>query len=574
LTDYLSKREVLHREYQLQYYVLDQDWFTEGLEEKKGFIPQSLQTPGERGAARIVESIIKVSCLNAQRHLSDNESGRDENLSRRFSRFYQRSCDQCVSSPSALGALVESESHMNEHLAQVFNSTLEKLKKLGYPRLDNPRLLIKTDLDPEAILKGSSGTHVHYELGGTPERGDPATLPDKYNGLGFKNLIYMVIEIIDLHEEWSRTKEERPPLHLVLIEEPEAHLHVQIQQVFINKVLDLLTPNEPGYHSQVVVTTHSPHILFERGFAPVRYFRRRGSGREQISEVLNLSIVDSVAEAGDHPFLERYMKLTHCDLFFADAAILVEGSVEKTLMPLMIEHDATAKGLQSAYVSVLEIGGAFAHKFRKLLQFIGIPTLIITDLDSVRPPAHPPAGNGGEVDDESEDATGVTCSPLEKGAITANMMLRDWLPGKATISELIKATPEQRTTAPTDDSPSGIRVAYQKPFPLSEGGENAECLGRTFEEAFGIENFAFCQDPRHKTLGLKSKGTTLSEKVEAMCRRVRNGTLRKTDFALGLIRENAEDWVVPSYIQEGLVWLMKESAKPIPLPPQKASPEK
>jgi len=396
LTDYLSKKDVLHREYQLQYYVLDQDGFTEELEEKKGFVPQSLQTTSERGATRIVESIIKVSCLNAQRHLSDNESGRDENLSRRFSRFYRRSCEQCATSPNALGALVESESHLNEHLAQVFDSTLEKLKKLGYPRLDNPRLLIKTDLDPEAILKGSSGTHVHYELEGTPEGGDSATLPDKYNGLGFKNLIYMVIELLDLHEEWSQTKEERPPLHLVLIEEPEAHLHVQVQQVFIKKVLVLLKPSEPGYHSQVVVTTHSPHILFERGFAPVRYFRRRGSGREQISEVLNLSVVDSVAEAGDQPFLERYMKLTHCDLFFADAAILVEGSVEKTLMPLMIEHEAAAKGLQSAYLSVLEIGGAFAHKFRKLLQFIGIPTLIITDLDSVRPPAQPPAGTGKE----------------------------------------------------------------------------------------------------------------------------------------------------------------------------------
>ena len=46
-------------------------------------------------------------------------------------------------------------------------------------------------------------------------------LPDAYNGLGFKNLIYMVVEILDLHARWVADKEQRAPLHLVFIEEPE-----------------------------------------------------------------------------------------------------------------------------------------------------------------------------------------------------------------------------------------------------------------------------------------------------------------------------------------------------------------
>jgi predicted ATP-dependent endonuclease of OLD family len=42
-----------------------------------------------------------------------------------------------------------------------------------------------------------------------------------------------------------------------------------------------------AFRSQMVVTTHSPHILYERGFRPIRYFRRRTEAGEQTTEVLN-----------------------------------------------------------------------------------------------------------------------------------------------------------------------------------------------------------------------------------------------------------------------------------------------
>ncbi|MEK5794612.1 ATP-dependent endonuclease, partial [Acinetobacter nosocomialis] len=74
----------------------------------------------------------------------------------------------------------------------------------------------------------------------------------------------------------------------------------------------------------MVITTHSPHILYERGFKPIRYFRRKKVGKEQLTEVLNLSAFYQ-AQPNDRDFLERYLRLTHCDLFFSDAAILVEG---------------------------------------------------------------------------------------------------------------------------------------------------------------------------------------------------------------------------------------------------------
>lgn len=87
-------------------------------------------------------------------------------------------------------------------------------------------------------------------------------------------------------------------------------------------------------------------------------------GGSQTSQVLNLSLFYRDTKPKTRLFLERYLKLTHCDLFFADAAVLVEGNVERLLLPAMIAK--VAPGLQAAYLSVLEIGGAFGHRFRNM----------------------------------------------------------------------------------------------------------------------------------------------------------------------------------------------------------------
>ena len=379
LTDYLTKK--LLNEFEFKYFVLDRAQFDEAHKAKEGYLPLPLGK--EPGGAALLKSIIKVDNLSAQRHLADPASGsgpnaaRSEDLSRRLSRFYKRNLDQREEDHSALRALFDSETGLNEHLEDVFKSTLKRLSKLGYPGLNNPRLEIKSALNPATIMS-SQDARVHYVLG---DGDDALRLPDSYNGLGFKNLIYMVVEILDVHAEWIADKEKRAPLHLIFIEEPEAHMHAQLQQVFIRNVLDLVKASDEdggAFHSQTIVTTHSPHILYERGFQPIRYFRRLNIDGEQTTEVLNLSAFYD-QNPNDRDFLKRYLKLTHCDLFFADAAILVEGNVERLLLPVMIEKEAVS--LRSACLSILEVGGAFGHRFKSLIEFLGLVVLVITDLD-------------------------------------------------------------------------------------------------------------------------------------------------------------------------------------------------
>jgi len=113
---------------------------------------------GEPSGAAILRSIIKVDNLSAQRHLADPSSGsgsgagRTEDLSKRLSRFYKRNLDQRQDDHSALRALFDSETGLNEHLADVFKDTLGRLSKLGYPGLNNPKLEIKSALNPATIM--------------------------------------------------------------------------------------------------------------------------------------------------------------------------------------------------------------------------------------------------------------------------------------------------------------------------------------------------------------------------------------------------------------------------------------
>lgn len=582
MREFLSNN--LKREFGLKYYALDRAKFDEDFAPIGAGGHQPLGGGQGRTGKDILSKLIRVDMLYAQRHLSDTAGGaRAEDLTKRISRIYARGSADRGSHPESIRALMGAEALFNEHLREVFEPFLKQVGQLGYPGVANPRLVIRSTLDPHVVLNNADGAQVHYALGDEGE-GD-LTLPDRYNGLGYKNLIYMVFELYDIHTRWLETEENRPPLHLIFIEEPEAHLHMQLQQVFIWKVLDIvkIIGDDIGYAtSQVVVTTHSSHILYERGFVPVRYFRRAGVGHTQHSEVLNLSNYYQKLGKPLSDFLIRYMKLTHCDLFFADAAILVEGGVERMLLPQMI--NAVAPDLRSTYLSIMEVGGAYAHVFRSLIEFIGIMTLVITDIDSVYPavasdnaqvaaphdlPAAPENKEGADlaegaaedpVEEIEDGQAGSACVVATPDAVTSNRTLIEWLPALTKIDQLLNASADARTK----DKPL-VRVVYQNAVSLTWNAETKEVVGRTLEEAFALENFGWCQHPDRKSLNLRLRGVaalSVDQAVERIHKRVSSTAFKKTSFALGLLEQNPAEWSVPRYIREGLEWLASNALPP------------
>lgn len=217
-----------------------------------------------------------------------------------------------------------------------------------------------------------------------------------------------------------------PPLHLVLLEEPEAHLHVQVQQVFIRKAFEVLRnhPNlqdESPLSTQLVVSTHSSHITHEVDFASMRYFRRhtaRNSEETPTSTVVNLSEVFGSPDETAR-FVSCYLQATHADLFFADGAIMVEGAAERMLVPHFIRNHH--KKLHSCYVTLMEVGGSHAHRLAPLIEHLGLNTLIITDLDAVKnTPTRP----------KTPPDRGV-------GLLTGNNVLKKWHPKKESLDEFL-----------------------------------------------------------------------------------------------------------------------------------------
>jgi len=302
----------------------------------------------------------------------------------------------------------------------------------------------------------------------------------------------------------------------------------------------------------MVVTTHSSHILDAVDFAKVRYFQRCHAANDDaqgtirnISDVRSLRAFqpdgNAVDGGGAAPqetldFLKRYLRLTHCDLFFADAAILIEGAVEKLLLPMMIEK--SAQKLRSSYLTLLEVGGAYAYRFEGLLSFLRIPYLVITDLDSVTP-----------------DANASACRGDTPHARTSNATLKKIL-GKTTVEELMVLGPADKIKEDKD-----FCIAFQYDIIVAEGGKQYTMRPRTLEEAFVYDNFSLLREGK-VTIG-KAIPDDLNDAYQTVYDRIRASTFKKTDFAMSVLA-GGDVWQTPGYIAEGLGWL---EAKLYPLVP-------
>lgn len=297
---------------------------------------------------------------------------------------------------SALGAFHTAQKTFDERLQHGFSGAIGELETFGYRGVAKPKLSISTRIKPTDGLNHPSA--VQYDISGDST---PIRLPEDYNGLGFQNLISMVFLLMRFRDDWmlvgkhagSDADQEQDliaPLQLVLIEEPEAHLHAQVQQVFMRRAMsvlrnhELLKDDDSPFSTQLVVSTHSSHIAHEVEFTDLRYFKRKPASPNFVatSDVANLSSLFGTDDETTR-FATRYLRTTHCDLFFADGAIMIEGAAERILLPHFISN--AHEGLAERYISLLEIGGSHAHRLRPLVELLDIPTLIISDLDAIDP---------------------------------------------------------------------------------------------------------------------------------------------------------------------------------------------
>jgi len=366
-------------------------------------------------------------------------------------------------------------------------------------------------------------------------------LSESFNGLGYRNIIFMILELTSFIERFKNSREEKKSEFLtVMIEEPEAHMHPQMQQVFISQIVKKINQaKDTGIDIQLIITSHSSHIIaeagidVEKGFDRIRYFNKVGN-KIEINDFNNFKHKNSDRET--FRFLKQYLNLQKCDIFFADKVIMVEGVTEKIILPLMINK--IAQSLNNEYISIIEVGGAYAYKFKDLLNFIKIKTLIITDIDSVNPTSRR-----------------QSCPVSTPNAVTSNTTLKNWIPKKEAIVDLNACSVTDKFDGDL------IRVAFQ----IAE--EHNGYIARSLEEAIINKNKVFFKSNYLVTEGeieeirnVKDAFTLLYDKdMDLLPADLAPESKEKSNFAFDLMTfdEDATNlkWEVPIYIKEGLEWL-------------------
>lgn len=516
--------------------------------------------------------LIRVHEINAQRGFGDSadesvtegRGGSGKKLTEQLRAYYKRHLDPGdspdISDLEALTAIQAAQSAFDSRLTSSFAPALEEVAGLGYPNNSDPAIRVETRLSPTDGMNHEAAVLFELDSAAGAPGAPPMRLPETSNGLGYQNLISMIFQLMAFRDEWLRnyknTDEQSDagvePIHLVLIEEPEAHLHVQVQQAFIKHAYhvlcnDPLLKRYPKLKTQLVVSSHSSHVAHETDYANLRYFRRLPAGMAGIpipvSTVSNLSTV--FGQKNPHKqtkeFVSRYLRAQHADLFFADAVILVEGAAERMMLPHFLRNHFPF--LDRCYITILDIGGSHAHRLRPLVDVLGIVTLVITDLDAGYKKSAVPVRRGAEQE---------TNNPTLRNWVTARQIGHD-------VDTLLDLHEEQKTQEV--DELFAIRVSYQIPVKirLSNVEGDTEALPNTFEDSLvltNVDHFATKQGRGLTKLFAKAlrESITADDLGQALFDALRDGD--KAEFALQVLGDpDFAKVAVPEYIREGLVWL-------------------
>lgn len=267
-----------------------------------------------------------------------------------------------------VGLMAFAQHHLGEH--KVIKGVQEDINKnyLGEFSFAGDKLESKIQIAPDLAL---TPILEKFELMLSP--GGPVH-PDERcaRGLGYNNALFMATELVLLRDG--------DELALLLVEEPEAHLHPQLQ----DRVMDLLKQHSKEVPDgerrvQVVMTTHSPSLVSSADIETMTMVYK--------GQTYPLASGHTKLQKTDYSFLQRFIDATKANLFFARGVMMVEGPAEAILLPTLAE--TCGRSFSKHGVSIVNVGHTGLYHYARILQRQSpgpeypVPVVCLTDRDIV-----------------------------------------------------------------------------------------------------------------------------------------------------------------------------------------------
>lgn len=307
----------------------------------------------------LVQCIYLPPLRNAEANLSNGRQSRLSKLLKALNRKQLKECKR------------DTKLHPLESKLKEFNESLADDGKLGIKEASK---LINENLTKAVGHYFGQKTNIQFAKSDFTKIAESLTLlffPDlsvkdqelfrelSQNSLGYNNLLYIasILAELTLDDE----DEDQPLFKLLLIEEPEAHLHPQLQIRLLNHLKSVAEENK---NVQVIVTTHSTVLASSVDLESIIHLSK--SPAPVATPLRTCGLPKTSGQ-----FINRWLDVTKSNLLFARGVILVEGIAEQMIIPALAEivlkeQEVGRQNLEDLGISAINLNGIYFNHFMQL----------------------------------------------------------------------------------------------------------------------------------------------------------------------------------------------------------------